>query len=100
MQVKSDIAGGFLTVADVRFLQLPCLVRREHAKRGADFHAHTAHLAHHGQNLLESALAPREISPGGAHTEPRAPVLLRPPRSLEHRLDVHQLRRLRRRVVP
>jgi hypothetical protein len=74
----------------IRFLELVCLSRRQHAERGAYFHVHFAYFADHLKNTLEAAFPTRQISPCGAHAEASATVLLRLTCSLKHRLNFQE----------
>lgn len=83
-----------------RLLQLLGLVEIDHAQRDADLHAHAAHAVDHGLDVLEVRLAAAHVAPRGAHAEPRAAVVLRDARGLEHRVHGDHLGGLEPRVVP
>jgi hypothetical protein len=79
-----------MIIINSRLLELAGLVWGEHSKGGADFHAHTADLADHSENSLESTFATCQISPSGTHTESGASILFSFPGCLQDGFDIDQ----------
>lgn len=48
----------------------------DHAEGHADFHVHCPHTFHHAFDILQRVLASAHVTPGGAHAEACAPVVL------------------------
>ena len=74
----------------LRFFELSSLVRWEHSKGCANFHAHSADLTNHLKNSFKSSFSTSKISPSSTHTETCASVFLCFPSSLQNRFKLNK----------
>ena len=75
----------------LRFFELSSLVRWEHSKGCANFHAHSADLTNHLKNSFKTSFSTSKIPPSSTHTETCASVFLCFPSSFQNRFKIDKL---------
>src|SRR4029450_8251881 len=78
-----------IVVVEAGSPELPRLLRREHAERGAGLEPERAHAMDHRTHLVE--LAVLRLAPGPPHAEAARTRIAGCPRLPEHGLEAHQL---------